>query len=274
MISELKMSDFNRCQHLINKDGHMEVEAVILGNNPGRIFVDNPESPDAALLWLGNNDGFFLLGNGKNVVFRKQLDHFIEKNISPEAKMQGLNDLEIIAHHPEWNPVIENIFKHRKLESWRQRVYQLSQANYRADKEPIMDHQYQMMKIDKELHENNAIENMEFLHSNLSEFWTSSSRFFEIGIGYCMVYDHQIVSICFSGFVANKHQCINIETVEGHQGQKLAQKAAHLFVQECFEKNEIPYWDCMVENSPSVAVAEKLGFTKKFEYKGYQFPIG
>lgn len=59
MISELKMSDFKRCQHLINKDGHMEVEAVILGNNPGRIFVDNPESPDAALMWLGNNDGFF-----------------------------------------------------------------------------------------------------------------------------------------------------------------------------------------------------------------------
>ncbi|WP_208590448.1 GNAT family N-acetyltransferase [Gracilibacillus suaedae] len=274
MISELKMSDFNRCQHLINKDGHMEVEAVILGNNPGRIFVDNPESPDAAFMWLGNNDGFFLLGNEKNVVFRKQLDHFIEKNIFPEAKMQGLNDLEIIAHHPEWNPVIETIFKQRNLENWNQRVYQLSQTNYIAEKEPILNRQYQMTKINKALYENNTIENIEFLHTNIIEFWASTQHFFDKGIGYCIVYDHQIVSICFSGFVAEKQQCINIETVEEYRGKMLAQKAAHLFVQECFEKNEIPYWDCMVENSPSVAVAEKLGFTKKFEYKGYQFPIG
>ncbi len=188
--------------------------------------------------------------------------------------MQGLNDLEIIAHHPEWNPVIKNIFKHRKLNSWNQQVYQLSQTDYIAENEPILDLKYQMKKIDKALYENNAIENNEFLHTNISEFWASTQDFFDKGIGYCVVFDHEIVSICFSGFVAEKLQCINIETVEEHQGKKLAQKAAHLFVKECFEKNQIPYWDCMVENSPSVAVAEKLGFTKKCEYKGYEFPIG
>ncbi|WP_193568321.1 hypothetical protein [Gracilibacillus saliphilus] len=45
---------------MINIDGHMEVKAIIQGNNPGRIFVDNPKSPDAAFMWLGNNDGFIL----------------------------------------------------------------------------------------------------------------------------------------------------------------------------------------------------------------------
>ncbi|WP_265413186.1 hypothetical protein [Bacillus thuringiensis] len=37
------------------------MKAVIEGVNPGRIFVDNISSPNSGLIWLGNNDGFFLL---------------------------------------------------------------------------------------------------------------------------------------------------------------------------------------------------------------------
>ncbi|AHA06443.1 hypothetical protein IEC_02299 [Bacillus toyonensis] len=60
MISELNMNDFYKCNGLVNEKGQLEVKAVIAGVNPGRIFVDNIYSPNSGLIWLGNNDGFFL----------------------------------------------------------------------------------------------------------------------------------------------------------------------------------------------------------------------
>lgn len=57
--------------------------------------------------------------------------------------------------------------------------------------------------------------------------------FFNEGIGYCIVYDDVIVSVCFSGFVFENIHCIDIETIEGYQGRKLAQKIAHSFVKDC-----------------------------------------
>ena len=95
--------------------------------------------------------------------------------------------------------------------------------------------------------------------------------FFDEGIGYCVVYDDLIVSVCFSGFVFANIHCIDIETIKGHQGRKLAQKIAHSFVKDCLENDIIPYWDCMELNKPSVAVVENVGFTNVFNYVGYYF---
>ena len=86
-------------------------------------------------------------------------------------------------------------------------------------------------------------------------------------------FENMIVSVCFSGFVFENIHCIDIETIEGHQGRKLAQTVAHSFVKECLENNIIPYWDCMELNKPSVAVVENVGFTNVFNYVGYYFPF-
>lgn len=61
MISELNKSNFYKCKGLVNDNGQLEVKAVIKGVNPGRIFVDNLVSPNSGLIWLGSNNGFFLL---------------------------------------------------------------------------------------------------------------------------------------------------------------------------------------------------------------------
>lgn len=132
-----------------------------------------------------------------------------------------------------------------------------------------------MVKISEALYSNadHAISNIEFLHSKIAEFWSSPHQFFQEGIGYCVVYKDEIASICFSGFVVESVHCIDIETLEEHQGKKLAQHAANAFVEKCLENDLVPYWDCMKSNKPSVAVAENLGFSNIFAYKGYEFKL-
>lgn len=273
MITELKKLEFYKCKELLYEQGQLEAKAVIEGVNPGRVFVDDIDSPTSGVIWLGNNDGFIFIGDEKNEGFNNELNTFIDKIIIPEAIKVGLNWFEGIGNHRKWNTTIKKVLKSRKLGSWNQRVYTLQKGDYKCTPEIAIEQGYKVVNICETLFENidYSIKNIEFLHSKILEFWSSPQRFFIDGIGYCMVYKNEIVSVCFSGFVVGKVHCIDIETLKDHQGKKLAQKIALSFVKDCLDNNIVPYWDCMESNKPSIAVAENIGFRNVFNYVGYEF---
>ncbi len=242
MIFELDKTEFYKCEKLINAVGHLEVKAVIEGNNPGRIFVDHIDSPKTGLIWLGNNDGFFFIGDEGNERFNNNINDFIEKVIFPEANKLGLKNFIAIGNHSRWDKTIERIFEHRHIQLSHQNVYKL-RGHYKDDIELSIKQGYDVFKIDEELYENknNFIENIGFLNSKILGFWSSPEKFFQKGIGYCIVYQNKIVSLCFSGFVAENAHGIDIETIEEHKGIKLGQNAARSVVKDCVSKGMIPY---------------------------------
>ena len=275
MISELKKAEFLLCKDLLNEQGQLEAKAVIEGVNPGRVFVDDYKTPTTGLVWLGNNDGFLFIGDERNEKFNAEINHFIDTVITPEARKVDLAWFEGVGNHKKWDKVIEKLFEHRKLGCWNQRVYTLQKDDYKRNYPLPIEHGYSVVKISDTLYSNTdqAMTNIEFLYSKIAEFWSSAEEFFQEGIGYCIVCKNEIVSVCFSGFVVDNVHCIDIETLEEHQGKKLAQRVAAAFVEDCLDNNLVPYWDCMESNKPSVGVAENLGFRNRFNYKGYEFPF-
>ncbi|WP_424237564.1 GNAT family N-acetyltransferase [Bhargavaea ginsengi] len=275
MIKELKRTDFHKCRTLLNEQGQLEAKAIVEGVNPGRIFVDDVESPASGLIWLGNNDGFIFIGNEKNEGFNAEINPFIDAVIQPEAKKGGLTWFEGVGNHFGWDGTIEKVFGSRQLGSWNQKVYTLLKDDFNSGLELPIEEGYIIEKIDSSLYGNRdqSISNISFLHSKILEFWPSPEHFFETGVGYSTVYKNEVVAVCFSGFVVDQVHCVDIETLEEHQGKKLAQKVARAFVEECLEQGLVPYWDCMESNKPSVAVAENLGFRNVFDYKGYEFKL-
>lgn len=149
----------------------------------------------------------------------------------------------------------------------------LKAERYRSNCEPVLKEGYEVVKIDETLFDNNGAINLDFLHAKILEFWFTPERFIEEGCGYCVVYKREVDSICFSGFVVGNVHGISIETVEAHQGKNLAQKIAHQFVKDCLKNNQVPYWDCMESNKPSIAIAENLGFEKMSTFVGYEFSL-
>lgn len=245
------------------------------GINPGRIFVDEPVSPSTGMIWLGNNDGFIFFGNEENEKFNSEINQFIDEVIIPEAQKVNLKWFEGLGNHEKWNKTIEGVFEERKLGSWNQRVYTLQVADYQGNREPMLEKGYEIVKITGNLLMNhNSIRNFELLQSKILEFWSSPEDFLDLGIGYCVLYNNEIVSVCFSGFVVENVHCIDIETVEAHRGKNLARKITHSFVKECLANNMVPYWDCMEMNKASIAVAENVGFRNVFNYVGYEFLLG
>ncbi|MBX0358475.1 GNAT family N-acetyltransferase [Halobacillus sp. Nhm2S1] len=275
MIRELDKSEFYKCEKLINGEGHLEVKAVIEGNNPGRIFVDHIDSPKTGIIWLGNNDGFFFIGDEENEGFNNHINDFIDKVIFPEAQKLRLNNFIAIGNHPGWEKIIERVFKHRQMQKSNQKVYTMWENHYKDNNEPSISQDYTVLKIDNELIEdkNNSLENIGFLRSKISEFWSSPEDFYQKGIGYCIVYKNKVASLCFSGFVAEKVHGIDIETIEVHQGNKLGQKAAHCVLKDSLSKGMIPYWDCEEANKPSNIIAQNIGLENYFNYTVYIFPF-
>ncbi|MBB4825494.1 RimJ/RimL family protein N-acetyltransferase [Sporosarcina luteola] len=273
MIFELQKREFHKCLTILNEQGQVEAKAIVAGTNPGRIFVDNTQAPTSGLIWLGNHDGFIFIGNESNEQFNNALNAFIDSVVAPDAKKVGLKWFEGVGNHPKWDHTIKRLFTHRKVGSWLQRVYVLPKESDRPEKEPTLEQGYTVQKITRHFYENgnNQIGNIGFLHDTIVWSWSSPNQFFREGLGYCILYDNEIVSICSSSFVFENIICIGIETLQAHQGKKLAQIAAHRFIKDCFENNKIPYWDCMDSNKPSIAVAERLGFYQTFHYMGYEF---
>jgi hypothetical protein len=271
MISELKKSEYYKCEELIYEEGLLEAKAVIEGENTGRIFVDDIIAPASGFIWLGSNNGFIFIGNEENKEFNFELKNFFNTVIKSDANKFGLTAFEAIGNHSKWNRTFKKVFG-ENLIGYNQRVYALKKTDYRKQSEPVIEQGYEFIKITKDILENKGyltIKNIDFLQSKILEFWTSFERFLDYGIGYIAVYENEIVSVCFSGVVAGNVHGIDIETLKHHQGKKLAQKVAHFFVNDCIENNITPYWDCMEINKPSVSVAENIGFENKFNYIWY-----
>ncbi|MFP3488619.1 GNAT family N-acetyltransferase, partial [Staphylococcus sp. SIMBA_130] len=131
-----------------------------------------------------------------------------------------------IGNHSRWDKTIETLFTHRDMHKFNQHVYRLEHP--KEQHHPPIKSEYQVFKISEALlnDQNYSITNKHFLQSKLAEFWDSPNAFFDKGIGYGVVYQHQLVSLCFSGFVVGNVHGLDLETIEDHQGNKLGQLAA------------------------------------------------
>ncbi|MNO14222.1 GNAT acetyltransferase [compost metagenome] len=98
------------------------------------------------------------------------------------------------------------------------------------------------------------------------EYWGSVSSFLKNGIGYCVLYENEVVSECTSIFRSAHYAEIDIETSSGFRGQGLGIGAARAFIDECMVKGITPCWDCDVSNEASIKLARKLGFGDPHEY--------
>lgn len=249
-----------------------EAFAIVQGENPGRIFVDDIDSPSAALIWSQGIEGFYLVGNAGSRVFSTQLDAYVQRVIEPEAMKSGLEWFEVSGDRPDWNETIADIFADHTIETSLQSVYGLTDEKYTIDRLCNVDRE-NVQRICPSLIRKPEIRNQDFLQSKLDRFWRVSDDFFKAGFGYAAVHDRQVVSVCFSAFVAASVHVVDVETTPANRYQGFAKMATAAFLSECLERELQPYWDCMAENNASRGLAESVGLRKVREYMLHSFKL-
>lgn len=273
MIYELTKDQYPFAQKLfMGKECSIEPQGVLELNNPGWVFADDPIMPKTVLIWAQGIEGFYLAGDENNSHFIPYLNELVDEIIVPRLKNMGFDWFEVSGIHSKWNGTIEEIFKKRSLTKWKQCV-----LFYEKKAEPFPDLQqseaFKVYKIEEETLKLVHLRNLNFLTSHIKKFWGSEENFLKIGIGYYAVNQSEILGLCCSGSASYHYHTIDIITNEKYRNKGIGTACTKMIIKEYITKGITPYWECEKENKASFHLAQKCGFTKKYEYSCYGFPL-
>lgn len=269
MIYEIEHSDYYEVSHLLEhiKD-FPEIHVIINKSNPGKIYVDNKESPKTVLVWNQGMQGFYFIGDHNNHSFLRNMKEYINEKILNDLTNKGINWFEISGSSDKWNHVIEELFMDKNIKYGYQLIYKLNKSKFIYDKN--LTYSYDIRKVDEHILET-EVSNLDFIINELELFWGTINNFLNNGICYYAIEDCKIVSICYTGFKSDKIQTIGIETLKEYRRKGHGYALANKIIEDCNNHNYIPYWDCSEDNIGSKMLAEKLGFEKSGQYRCYWF---
>jgi hypothetical protein len=255
---------------MIEKHTNLEAQAVIAGNNPGWVFVDDVDYPLSALVWSQGIAGFYLMGDEANHAFNTALVPFIEDALTPLMKQREYTHCEISGTHKKWDPTIRQLFADKNVRSWVQRVYTYTHKVPPNAKPVPKD--FAIVPLDKKLL-SSSCENVAYVVEEIEKFWHSVRVFTHDGFAYCAVKGNTIASICYLSFRTDKGFALGVETFEPYRNRGLAQALAAKCVAQTLQEKAVPYWDCTDTNIGSLKFAEGLGFKKQWEYNCYGYRL-
>jgi RimJ/RimL family protein N-acetyltransferase len=260
VVFALDRNDFEKVLPLYKREGTIFplILAVIQQKQRGWIFVDDLSHIASAL--VVTNAGFMQFV-GADAFFAGVMEFFGSPNTnlptyllwySPSSQIQKILDKFVPEHI-------------RRRERTR---FVFNKQNNIED--PVeCPRGFKVQFIDKEL-----IKKIEHFKLNIApRFWVSEDDFLEHGIGACVMKDGEVVSLCYSACVVDNLAEIDVVTREEYRGRGLAVIASQNFILKCMQRGIMPTWDCFVNNTPSMKLACRLGFTQTLSYPFYSFNL-
>lgn len=270
MLHELSKRNFLRIAHMIEKHTNLEAQAVIAGNNPGWVYVDDVDDPQSALVWSQGIAGFYLMGDEANHAFNNTLVPFIEDELTPGMRQRGYSHFEVSGTHKKWDVTIRQLFADKNISSWVQRVYTYTHKTPPKAKPITPD--FAIVPVDKKLL-SSTHDNSVHIVEEIEKFWHSVRVFMHDGFAYCAVHKNTIASICYVSFRTGQSFALGVETFEPYRNKGLAQAVTAECIARTLRERAVPYWDCTDANMGSIKTAESLGFKRQWDYNCYGYKI-
>ena len=245
MIFEL--SNTSIAEHLFAGIDDSMVRSCLQGMMGGKIYVTDPVAPKAAMAFLAEFAFFAGEPDRELASFRPE---GVVGLVPPDARWTEL----IGECWPDVPPVTryairkDTVFNRERLEAI---VASLPEG-------------YELKRIDGELYEA-CLENEQF-EDNVGNF-ASKEEFLELGRGFAILKDGEIVSVASSYTVYREGIEVEIDTEEEYRRQGLASVAGAALILSCLDDGLYPSWDAA--NPESVHLAEKLGYEFSHEYPTY-----
>ncbi len=249
------------------------VEALLEGPLSKSIWMDSPTHPTFGVLW-DFADGVYIMSLQKTSEHLKTLKTLFQEEIIPHAERHHESPLFAIYILPEFNESeILGLFDSkwtitRQIASFYE--FSLAESPSKHQKEKLLPSlEGNLMDIDL-LHDS-SIENIEILIKEIESVWGSVENFLTHSFGYYIkdLTKNTLMSWVIVEKIARSCAEFAIETAEQYQRQGLAQYAAQEMIKYALQRGLVPHWYCLQNNTPSVSLAEKMGFQKMRDFEGY-----
>jgi RimJ/RimL family protein N-acetyltransferase len=248
----LPRQDVHRIRHLFGAE-HLVlvIEAVIAGNSPARVWVDDLAAPRAALVWDGTHNVYFAGAE------HQALQDLIDREIAPAC--QGIAKVHAAG------PAARAVFAGHRLAP-RERMFFRGFPLLGPDWSLQLSAGFEISEINERFAELGGLANFASVTAEIRSCWGSVGAFQRAGFGFCAHDAQTIVCWCTAEYVSAGRCGIGIETVPVYRGRGLATLTASAFVAHCAGQRVTPHWDCWSDNAASVAVAKKIGFRQVETY--------
>lgn len=220
--------------------GHCALEGVM-----GEAYVDNIDNPKIAILLV--RQYCFMSGEIEKNDLRKLIEDDLRK-----YKIIPSDNLKVL---------IEEIYKDNIIKNERYSIKKNPIFNCKELQSNITDlsSEYKIKAIDEVLA--SRIKNEQFI--NITD------NYEKYGIGYCCLYNDEIIGVASSNIFYKNGIEVNIRVKEEHRRKGIATAIASKLILKCLEINKKVSWDAA--NLSSVGLAEKLGFQYDSTYNIYHF---
>jgi len=271
MFHELTPDQFAGVRSLFaGFDYSLSLQAAIEGVNPGRIFVDDVESPRTGLALTV--EGYLLAGEHADPEILQTLRQFLRDSIfTGQVYVNGADSLSLAVHPEAWEARLPELIP--AYEALKLPRYHYLCRRVALDWRSSLPEGYTLRRIDRELLTDPDLALSEDLgEEEIEAYWGSVAHFFERGIGFCVLHGAEEVSHCTADCAAGSQVDVGIYTAPAHRRKGLAAAVVAATVEHCLNHGARQVgWHCNVENTGSWKTAERVGFDRNREYVYYYY---
>ncbi len=234
--------------------------AVIEQKVQGKIYVDNPESPQT--FYILHPYGMSLLfGKSNNEKFNQKFKNYV-LNINEER----CHDEWMQTYPNDWDIVLRNLFEQPEL------IMEFDvRVNFKFNEKKYVQTKQTFDSDNIRIHSTTENDFKEMVGTVIpSKFWKDSNDFVSNSIGISVYYDNRLASIAFAACIEGNTLELGIETNELYRGKHLAYKACSALLDYCLDNGFNPVWACRLENTGSYKLAQALGFEVSYQNPYYR----
>ncbi len=223
-----------------------QIHSVFEGKQAGRVFVDDPDTPTAALLC--RTYGYYLAGSTTTATLRAFLsDGPAEAGVFHALYGYMVDDAwrdALLAEQPDRWRII-----HRK-------AFILPPGTRPPPMATAIG--VEIRRLDRVLAERADGE----LHAGIGMFWGSYERFIAGGFGFCSMVHGAMASVAYAISVSSHSANIAVTTSPSHRRRGFSTLTSSAYIHHCLAQGIRPTWDTDQTNEPSIRTALKLGFVE------------
>jgi RimJ/RimL family protein N-acetyltransferase len=246
-------------------DVHLAVKALLAGNVPGHVYVDDPARPRAALAQVG--PCFYVGGSSHAESFNRAVGQFFTATVYPQALAAGQEGFYLKCTAASWTDQVDVLLP-GKLPLRQTRHYYVGQE-VRHDWRAMLPPDITLRLVDRALLEED-LGGLDDLREEMQSERPSVDEFLDKSFGFVPIRGQEVIGWCLSEYNCGDRCEVGIATAEGYRRQGLATAIASAFV-EYARAHGIAHvgWHCDAGNAGSNATARKLGFTHALAYPAY-----
>jgi hypothetical protein len=259
MFKELKPPEYVKVACLFEaKKQYTPVYAVINGDFPGRVFVDNTAEPKIAIVWAISRWAY-IEGDFENPIFNSSLNDLIRRIIILDSLKMNMSWFELYAsnsskHKKELKRSLKTFNSTMHFESvyvWDKSKYESFRSCYSFPKGLTIE-----------------IINIPLLPSNAYDTFIAKDFRSRTAVGFRLKLGDRVVAQCRSnGFTNGNEFMIDVDTFDKNdRGKGYATAAGVALLNYCIENNLKPLWETTEDNIASQRLANKFGFIKNETY--------